>query len=108
LLGFGVNLRVQGLLSGDASLVFAQTCTLITSLSEFISVFEQPTLSVVFSSQGLSVIVLVLQTVKMSSSSSNVPKKGRGGRGGVEPGSPAGVEPPAANTIPKSFDKQNS
>jgi len=44
----------------------------------------------------------------MSSSSSNVPKKGRGGRGGVEPGSPAGVEPPAANTIPKSFDKQNS
>ena len=82
-----------------------------------------------FSSQGLSVIVLVLQTVKMSSSSSNVPTKGRGGvptkgrggRGGVlppsifpkvvypvEPGSPAGIEPPAANTIPKSFDKQNS
>jgi hypothetical protein len=67
------------------------------------------------------VIVLVLKTVKMSSSSSNVPKKGRGGRGGVpppslfpkvvypvEPGSPAGIEPPAANTIPKSFDKQNS
>ena len=57
----------------------------------------------------------------MSSSSSNVPKKGRGGRGGVPPpsifprvvypvapGSPAGIEPPAANTIPMSFDKQNS
>ena len=57
----------------------------------------------------------------MSSSSSNVPKKGRGGRGGVPPpsifpkvvypvgpGSPAGIEPPAANTIPQSFDKQNS
>ncbi len=56
----------------------------------------------------------------MSSSSSNVPKKGRGGRGGVPPpsifpkvvypvgpGSPAGIEPPAANTIPQSFDKQN-
>ena len=57
----------------------------------------------------------------MSSSSSTVPKKGRGGRGGVpppsifpkvvypvEPGSPTGIEPPAANTIPMSFDKQNS
>ena len=57
----------------------------------------------------------------MSSSSSNVPTKGRGGRGGVPPpsifpkviypvapGSPAGVEPPAANTIPRSFDKQIS
>jgi hypothetical protein len=57
----------------------------------------------------------------MSSSSSTVPKKGRGGRGGVpppsifpkvvypvEPGSPLGIEPPAANTIPMSFDKQNS
>ena len=57
----------------------------------------------------------------MSSSSSNVPKKGRGGRGGVppppifqkvvypvEPGSPAGIEPPSANTIPKLFVKQNS
>ena len=30
------------------SLVFAQKCTLITSLSEFISVFKQPTSSVVF------------------------------------------------------------
>jgi hypothetical protein len=30
------------------SLVFAQKCTLITSLSEIISVFKQPTLSVVF------------------------------------------------------------
>jgi len=45
----------------------------------------------------------------MSSSSSNVSKKGRGGRGGVPPpNSHAGIEPPAANTIPKSFDKQNS
>ena len=35
LLSFGVNLRVQ-------------KCTLITSLSEFISVFKQPTSSVVF------------------------------------------------------------
>ena len=48
-------------------------------------------------------------------------KNGRGGRGGVPPpsvfpkvvypvgpGSPAGIEPPAANTIPQSFDKQNS
>ena len=47
LLSFGVNLRVQGLLSVDA-FVFAQKCTLITSLSEFISVFKQPTSSVVF------------------------------------------------------------
>jgi len=57
----------------------------------------------------------------MPSSSSNVPKKGRGGRGGapppvifpkvvypVGPGSPAGIEPPAANTIPQSFDNQLS
>jgi hypothetical protein len=86
----------------------------ITSLSEFISVFKQPTLSVVFRSffLGFSVIVLILQTIKMSSSSSNVPKKGRGGRGGVpppsifpkvvypvKPGSPAGIQPPAANTF---------
>ena len=48
MLGFGVNLHVQGLSSVDVSFVFAQKCTLITSLSEFISVFKQPTLSVVF------------------------------------------------------------
>jgi len=57
----------------------------------------------------------------MSSSSSNVPnvKKGRGGRGGVPPpsvfpkvvypvgpGSPAGIQPPVANTIQQSFNKQ--
>jgi hypothetical protein len=86
-------------------------------------VFKQPTLSVVFRSffYGSSVIVLVLQTVKMSSSSSNVPnvKKGRGGHGGVPPpslfpkvvypvgaGSPVGIQPPVANTIQQSFDKQ--
>jgi hypothetical protein len=55
----------------------------------------------------------------MSSSSSNVPsvKKGRGGRGGVPPppvfpkvvvpvvpGSPVGIQPPVANTIPKSYE----
>jgi len=43
LLYFGVNLRVNSRLT-----VFAQKCTLITSLSEFISVIKQPTSSVVF------------------------------------------------------------
>ena len=75
LLSFGVNLRVYDFCLFTLTLVVAQKCTLITSLSEFISVFKQPTLSVVFSYSLLrfSVIVLVLQTVKMSSSSSNVP-----------------------------------
>ncbi len=46
---FGVNLRVVGLLSVHAFVsFFAQNLTLIPSLSEFISVFKQPTLSVVF------------------------------------------------------------
>ena len=42
---FGVNLRVQGLLSVDAFVSFRAK---VTSLSEFISVFKQPTSSVVF------------------------------------------------------------
>ena len=45
---FGVNLRVQGLLSVYVFVSFRAKCTLITSLSEFISVFKQPTSSVVF------------------------------------------------------------
>ena len=48
LLSFGVNLRVQGLLSVYAFVSFRAKCTLITSLSEIISVFKQPTSSVVF------------------------------------------------------------
>ena len=48
LLSFGVNLRVPGFLSVHAFVGFRAKCTLITSLSEFISVFKQPTLSVVF------------------------------------------------------------
>ena len=48
MLSFGVNLRVQGLLSVHAVVSFRAKCTLITSLSEFISVFKQPTSSVVF------------------------------------------------------------
>ena len=58
MLGFGVNLHVQGLSSVDVSFVFAQKCTLITSLSEFISVFKQPTLSVVFRVFYMNVIMI--------------------------------------------------
>jgi hypothetical protein len=48
LLSFGVNLRVYDFCLFTLTLVVAQKCTLITSLSEFISVFKQPTSSVVF------------------------------------------------------------
>ena len=46
MLSFGVNFRVLGFLSVHAFVGFRAKCTLITSLSEFISVFKQPTLSV--------------------------------------------------------------
>jgi hypothetical protein len=117
LLGFGVNLRVQGLLSVDA-IVFAQKFTLITSLSEFISVFKQPTLSVVF--RGIiychlksSSSLKFFQVMSSSSSSNTVngPSASRGSKGpsrGVAPsaifpnvitgpGSPPGNQPPSTN-----------
>ena len=136
MLGFGVNLRVQGLLSVDA-LVFAQKFTLITSLSEFISVFKQPTLSVVFRSilyrhLKISSSLRVFQVMSSSSSSSNVNVSSvtntgvnvssRGSKGpsrGVAPppifpnvitgpGSPPGNQPPLTNTIIQAFSKQRT
>ena len=44
----GVNLRIQGLSVSWCFLQLGARVTLITSLSEFISVFKQPTSSVVF------------------------------------------------------------
>ena len=128
MLSFGVNLRVQGLLSVDA-LVFAQKFTLITSLSEFISVFKQPTLSVVF--RGIiyrhlefSSSLRVYQVMSSSSSSNNVNvlSASRGFKGpsrGVVPspifpnvitgpGSPPGNQPPLTNTIIQAFSKQRT
>jgi hypothetical protein len=128
LLSFGVNLRVQGLLSVDA-LVFAQKFTLITSLSEFISVFKQPTPSVVFRDiiyrhLEFSSSSRNFQVMSSSSSSSNVnvPSASRGSSGpsrGVAPsaifpnvitgpGSPPGNQPPLVNTIVQAFSKQRT
>jgi hypothetical protein len=123
LLGFVVNLRLQGLLSVDA-LVFAQKFTLITSLSEFISVFKQPTLSVVlrdiiYRHLEFSSSLRVFQVMSSSSSSNNVnvPSASRGSKGpsrGVfpnvitGPGSPPGNQPPLTNTIVQAFSKQRT
>ena len=65
-LAFGVNLRVCQL---THSLVFVQKYTLITSLSEFISVFMQPTSSVVF--RVLYEHLMILYTKQYGSSNEN-------------------------------------